>query len=211
MIKKLILITAFVGMYATTQAQEFVLGAKLGVTTTQVLGSDYKNFSTPDNYNGLLLGAYTRLSFVGFFVQPEILLRNLNFNITNKQNGANSTAKNNLTYVDVPVLFGKKILKLVRLSAGPNFQFLVNKDISISNASFVDPIKEGDFNNFVLGAQAGIGVDVWKLSFDLRYDFSLSKIGEAAKLVNTNANNTDFSSRASMLQFSVGYRFIKLP
>jgi hypothetical protein len=211
MIKKLILITAFVGMYATTQAQEFVLGAKLGVTTTQVLGSDYKNFSTPDNYNGLLLGAYTRLSFVGFFVQPEILLRNLNFNITNKQNGANSTAKNNLTYVDVPILFGKKLLKLVRLSAGPNFQFLVNKDISISNASFVDPIKEGDFNNFVLGAQAGIGVDVWKLSFDIRYDFSLSKIGEAAKLVNTNANNTDFSSRASMLQFSVGYRFIKLP
>lgn len=211
MIKKILLITAFVGMYATTQAQEFVLGAKLGVTTTQVLGSDYKNFSTPDNYNGLLLGAYTRLSFVGFFVQPEILLRNLNFNITNKQNGANSTAKNNLTYVDVPVLFGKKLLKLVRLSAGPNFQFLVNKDISISNASFVDPIKEGDFNNFVLGAQAGIGVDVWKLSFDIRYDFSLSKIGEAAKLVNTNVNNTDFSSRASMLQFSVGYRFIKLP
>lgn len=211
MIKKIILITAFVGMYATTQAQEFVLGAKLGVTTTQVLGSDYKNFSTPDNYNGLLLGAYTRLSFIGFFVQPEILLRNLNFNITNKQNGANSTAKNNLTYVDVPVLFGKKLLKLVRLSAGPNFQFLVNKDISISNASFVDPIKEGDFNNFVLGAQAGIGVDVWKLSFDVRYDFSLSKIGEVAKLVNTNANNTDFSSRASMLQFSVGYRFIKLP
>lgn len=211
MIKKILLITAFVGMYATTQAQEFVLGAKLGVTTTQVLGSDYKNFSTPDNYNGLLLGAYTRLSFVGFFVQPEILLRNLNFNINNKQNGANSTAKNNLTYVDVPVLFGKKLLKLVRLSAGPNFQFLVNKDISISNASVVDPIKEGDFNNFVLGAQAGIGVDVWKLSFDIRYDFSLSKIGEAAKLVNTNANNTDFSSRASMLQFSVGYRFIKLP
>lgn len=211
MIKKLILITAFVGVYAATQAQEFVLGAKLGVTTTQVLGSDYKNFSTPDNYNGLLLGAYTRLSFVGFFVQPEILLRNLNFNITNKQNGANSTAKNNLTYVDVPVLFGKKLLKLVRLSAGPNFQFLVNKDISISNASVIDPIKEGDFNNFVLGAQAGIGVDVWKLSFDIRYDFSLSKIGEVAKLVNTNANNTDFSSRASMLQFSVGYRFIKLP
>jgi Outer membrane protein beta-barrel domain len=211
MIKKIILITAFVGIYVAVQAQEFVLGAKLGLTTTQVLGSDYKNFSTPDNYNGLLLGAYARIGFIGFFVQPEVLLRNLNFNITNQKNGANSTVKNNLTYVDVPVLFGKKFLKLIRLSAGPNFQFLVNKEISINNASLIDPIKEGDFNNFVLGAQAGIGVDVWKLSFDIRYDFSLSKIGEAAKLVNTNANNIDFGSRASMVQFSVGYRFLKLP
>ncbi len=211
MLKRLTLMVTFTVIYFATQAQEFALGAKIGLTSTQVIGSDYKSFSSPDNYNGLLLGAYARIAFVGFFVQPELLLRNLDFKMSNLQNGANSSVTNNLTYVDVPVLFGKRLLKLVRLSAGPNFQFLVNKEMNVTNNSLIDPIKEGTFNAFVLGVQAGVGVDVWKLSFDIRYDFSLSKIGEVAKFLNANTSNTDFSSRASMFQFSIGYRFIKLP
>lgn len=205
---RITLILLFLVCFSAAKAQEFVLGAKAGLTSTQVIGSDFKSFSSPDNYNGFLVGAYARVGLVGFFIQPEVLFRNLNFSVTNKNN---SSASNNLSYVDVPVLFGKKFLKLLRVSAGPNFQFLVNKDITVSNASSaVDPIKEGDFKNFVLGAQAGVGVDVWKLSFDIRYDFSLTQIGAAAQLVNNN-NSVDFSTRASMFQFSVGYRFIKLP
>lgn len=205
---KITLLLLFLVFFSGLKAQEFVLGAKAGLTSTQVIGSDFKSFSSPDNYNGFLVGAYTRVGLVSFFIQPEILFRNLNFSVANNNN---SSASNNLSYIDVPVLFGKKFLKLVRVSAGPNFQFLVNKDITVSNASnAVDPIKGGDFKNFVLGAQAGLGVDIWKLSFDIRYDFSLTQIGEAAKLVNNN-NSVDFSTRASMFQFSIGYRFIKLP
>ncbi len=205
---KITLLLLFLVCFSGSKAQEFVLGVKAGLTSTQVIGSDFKSFSSPDNYNGFLVGAYTRVGLVSFFIQPEILFRNLNFSVANNNN---SSASNNLSYIDVPVLFGKKFLKLVRVSAGPNFQFLVNKDITVSNASSaVDTIKEGDFKNFVLGAQAGLGVDVWKLSFDVRYDFSLTQIGEAAKLVNNN-NSVDFSTRASMFQFSIGYRFIKLP
>ncbi len=205
---KITLLLLFLVCFSVSKAQEFALGAKVGLTSTQVIGSDFKSFSSPDNYNGFLLGAYTRIGLVSFFIQPEILFRNLNFSVANNNN---SSASNKLSYIDVPVLFGKKILKLVRVSAGPNFQFLVDKDVTISNASgTVDPLKEGDFKNFVLGAQAGLGVDVWKLSFDVRYDFSLTQIGAAAQLAN-NSNSVDFSTRASMLQFSIGYRFIKLP
>ena len=205
---KITLLLLFLVCFSAAKAQEFALGVKAGLTSTQVIGSDFKSFSSPDNYNGFLVGAYARVGLVSFYIQPEILFRNLNFSVTNNNN---SSASNNLSYIDVPVLFGKKFFKLVRVSVGPNFQFLVNKDITVSNASgAADPIKEGDFKNFVLGAQAGLGVDVWKLSFDMRYDFSLTQIGAAAQLVNNN-NSVDFSTRASMLQFSIGYRFIKLP
>jgi hypothetical protein len=139
------------------------------------------------------------------FVQPEISFRNLNFTVNSNGTTSPSSAATKLNYIDVPVLFGKKVLGVINVCAGPNFQFLVNQDLSANNAS---NLATGNYNNFVVGAQIGVGFDVWKLCFDARYDFSINSIGNAASAVNTQ--NVDFSSRASMLQFTVGYKFINL-
>ena len=106
-------------------------------------------------------------------------------------------------------MFGKKILNVINVSAGPNFQFLVNKDLT---ASDIKTLEKGNYNDFVLGVQLGAGAEIWKLCFDIRYDFSINSIGNVATIVNNvnNTQNIDFSSRASMLQFTVGYKFIDL-
>jgi hypothetical protein len=81
---------------------------------------------------------------------------------------------------------------------------LVNKELTANN---INTLEKGNYNDFVVGAQLGIGVEIWKLCFDARYDFSLNPIGNVAAVVN-NSQNVDFSSRSSMLQFTVGYKFI---
>jgi hypothetical protein len=184
--------------------QGFVLGAKAGLTNTQIIGADFKSFQIPSSSNGFLVGGFARISLIGFYIQPEISFRNLNFTVNSTGTTSAANTATMLNYVDVPVMFGKKILKFINVSAGPNFQFLVNKDLT---ASDINTLEKGNYNDFVLGAQLGVGVEIWKLCFDARYDFSINSIGNVAAVVN-NSQNVDFSSRASMLQLTVGYKFI---
>lgn len=202
---KNILVVAVLLFSLHLNAQTFQLGVKAGLTNTQIIGADFKNFEVPSSSNGFVVGAFSRIGIAGFFLQPELSFRNLNFTVNSNGTSSPSSAATKLNYIDVPVLFGKKVLGLVHVCAGPNFQFLVNQDLSTSNAA---NLTKGNYNNFVVGAQIGVGFDVWKLCFDARYDFSINTIGKAANAVNSQ--NIDFSSRASMLQFTVGYKFIKL-
>lgn len=202
---KKIFIVLIVLFALNAHSQTFQLGLKAGLTNTQIIGSDFKNFEIPSSSNGILIGAFSRIGFAGMFVQPEISFRNLNFTVNSNGTTSPSSAATKLNYIDVPILFGKKVLGVINVCAGPNFQFLVNQDLSANNAS---NLATGNYNNFVVGAQIGVGFDVWKLCFDARYDFSINSIGNAASAVNTQ--NVDFSSRASMLQFTVGYKFINL-
>ena len=201
--KILVILTALFALNA--HAQTLQLGIKAGLTNTQIIGADFKSFEIPSSTNGILIGAFSRIGFAGMFVQPEISFRNLNFTVNSNGTTSPSSAATKLNYIDVPVLFGKKLFGLVHVCAGPNFQFLVNQDLSTTNAA---DLAKGNYNNFVVGAQIGVGFDVWKLCFDARYDFSINSIGKAANAVNSQ--NIDFSSRASMLQFTVGYKFINL-
>jgi hypothetical protein len=202
---KKIFIVLIVLFALNVQAQTFQLGIKAGLTNTQIIGSDLKNFEVPSSSNGILIGAFSRIGFAGMFVQPEISFRNLNFSVNSNGTTSPSSAATKLNYIDVPILFGKKVLGVINVCAGPNFQFLVNQDLSANNAS---NLATGNYNDFVVGAQVGVGFDVWKLCIDARYDFSINSIGNAASAVNTQ--NVDFSFRASMLQFTVGYKFINL-
>lgn len=202
--KNLALIFALL-MVFNSNAQSFKLGVKAGITNTQIIGSDFKNFELPSSSNCFLIGAFSRIGFAGFFIQPEIDFRNLEFSVTNPGNTTNAQALTKLHYIDVPVLFGKKILKVMHVSAGPNFQFLVNQDLSATNTA---NLNIGNYNNFVVGAQVGVGFDIWKLCFDARYDFTINSIGSAASSIGTQ--NVDFSSRASMFQFTLGYKLINL-
>jgi hypothetical protein len=203
--KNLLLITLVI-FTIKVNGQGFVLGAKAGLTNTQIIGADYKSFQIPTSSNGFLIGGFARISLIGFYIQPEISFRNLNFTVNSTGTTSAASTATMLNYIDIPVMFGKKILNVINVSVGPSFQFLINKDLT---ASDINKLEKGNYNDFVVGAQLGVGVEIWKLCFDARYDFSLNPIGNVATVVNSS-QNADFSSRASMLQFTVGYKFIDL-
>lgn len=201
---KNLLLIATVLFTINANGQGFSFGLKAGLTNTQILGSDFKNFEIPSSSNGFLIGSFARISFVNFYFQPEVSFRNLNFTVNSNGTTSSSSAITKLNYIDFPIMFGQKIFKVVNISAGPNFQFLVNQDLSTSNSNVIG---KGNYNNFVLGAQVGLGAEIKKICLDIRYDFSVNSIGNAAVDVN-NTQNANLSSRASMLQFTVGYKFI---
>ena len=76
--------------------------------------------------------------------------------------------------IDIPVMVGYNILKLpifkLRGFAGPV-------------ASFVTKDLKSDFNTdkMMWNGKIGAGVDVWKVTFDIDYEFGLKKFGDGVK------------------------------
>lgn len=196
--KKVIVFGVLLCLAGSIHAQKFVLGLKAGVNRGS-MSTKFSGFSEEANY-GFVAGVYSRFGILGFFAQPEFQFNQRRGTLT----GNNSEANQTLSYIDVPLLVGKKFLKITRFYAGPNLQFLMNA----SQSGINDPnFNKSNFNNFAVGGILGCGVDILKVSVDLRYDFSITNLG---KEITVGGNKFDYSTRAGMWQLTVGYKLLDL-
>ena len=105
--------------------------------------------------------------------------------------------------IDVPVLFGKKILGIGNVFVGPSFQYILSSDFELNDLS------EVSVDNFSLGFQLGGGLELGRLGLDVRWERGFSKI-ESVFLDNTINNNFNFDKRVSQIIFGVSYKLNKI-
>jgi len=122
--------------------------------------------------------------------------------VTDLINAPNVDMVKNQTFkkIDLPVMAGVKFGP-VRVGLGPVGSYMIQSE------SFLDDLQddmEGEFNKVAFGYQAGIGVDVWKLAVDLRYEGNLSKLGDGVTIGNYTAG---FDTRNPQFLLSVGLFF----
>ncbi len=182
------------------KAQDLSLGLRAGFSRNSV-SQDFIAYSSKDAMTGMTLGGYAKIKVLGFFIMPEV-------NYNQRGNEIKDFGTSTIHNIDVPVLFGKQFFKVIRVNGGPNFQFqLANTQTQVSNY-----INQSKFNDFVLGLQLGVGLDVWKLSLDARYDMNLSEAGKVVYMDKlTQQVVQQYSSRANMFVFTLGYRLFQLP
>ncbi len=189
--KKLFLLAVLSIFLLNINAQDkFELGLKTGFNTTK-LKLDYgqsldKDLAKDEAKNGFLFGAYARLKLFGdVSFQPEIYY-------AKKQAGLEYDGQNlggDIKTWDVPLLVNLQLidLKVARIYgvAGPVASFISKDDLNelkTSNWTF----------------QAGGGVAVWKLSFDVRYEWGLKDVSDLKTF--------DIGQKTNVLTFSLGYR-----
>ncbi|MDP1727111.1 MAG: outer membrane beta-barrel protein [Bacteroidota bacterium] len=205
--KKLLTSIAFLSIVFYANAQELEFGIKAGINTGKGSVSEIKSWSNdPQTFNSLNGGVYGRLKvmLVGLYVQPEVVLNSRSgvYKFSDATNGSISfEATNKALYVDVPVLLGLKMLKLFRVYAGPNFQFLVNQETTFSNISGgVLPTKK-DLNKQNTGVQIGVGLDLWKLRLDGKWDWNPGSMGNFMEY-----NNNAPTLKNSMFTVQLGFK-----
>jgi hypothetical protein len=199
--KKLLSICVLViGVYAA-QAQTLDFGLKAGLNFSELSNNIPAQFNATNAATGFVAGAYGRVGILGFFTQPELLYSQRKGAYTSNVDG--SAVINTLSYLDVPVLFGYKLL-FARVNIGPSFQFLMNANQEASDAAKDPNFSKDNFNKSVVGYQAGFGVDLSRLSVDLRYDGGLNSLGK--EIVTSTGMKIDYSTRASMWQLTVGFK-----
>jgi hypothetical protein len=112
-------------------------------------------------------------------VQPELLFTQTSGNFRIKlpsfptQSPIEYEAKFNR--LDVPVMAGFRVLRVIRVMAGPVASF--NIDSSLKDAS--NTVQEIDFKKATLGYQAGLGLDLGNLSIEGKYEGGLSNFTES--------------------------------
>jgi hypothetical protein len=111
--------------------------------------------------------------------------------------GVSEVLKVNFSRIDIPLLVGVK-LGPARINAGPVGSYVIKETTDLSAI-------EPDFTLFTKsmtwGFQAGIGIDVSKISLDARYEGSLSKLGES---FNVGGSEFALDARPSQWVISLG-------
>ena len=196
--KRVLLILSFSFLVLTSYSQDFYFGPKVGATFSN-LAVDGTDVTKGDGKPGLLGGAFLRLNFGGFFIQPEAYISTNGGGFNIEDGTVDSTTNYRFTRFDIPLLAGKYIGDVFRVSAGPVFSR------TISVWSITDDVLtrvSDDFKDSSIGLQIGAGVDLGQFSLDLRYEVGLSDYNP-----EINIAGRDFSTdqRTNMWMLTVGY------
>lgn len=207
--KKYIILAAAIFAFQFSQAQLLSYGLRAGVSSSglQVKESfavtgGAVNYKDGDKVLGWHVGLLARVKLSSFYVQPELLFVNSGGNIIVSGTGYALPEKGTIKFsnLSIPIMAGLKLGKIFRINAGPSFDINLSRKIS-------DNLKDLNqkYNSATIGYQAGIGFDISKLAIDLKYEGSLSKLGNQVTIPGAGTFNTDM--RSSQLIASVGILF----
>ena len=209
--KRFIISTIVYLCLISTNFGQFELGVKAGVSSFDLASdgiifkdgnSDYKlNFSNAEY--GVHFGVYSRISFLGLYVEPAVLFNSntINFDLEElSENGPLNTLKSE-TYrnVDIPLLVGTKF-GFLRLQAGPVAHFYLDSTSDLFSFSGY----KHNFKSATYGGQIGLGVDIWKFRLDMLYETNLSKFGEHIEI---DGEQFAFDDGADRVMVTLGVRF----
>jgi hypothetical protein len=196
------------------------IGVKGGLNISGLaLSSDGKlSGAKYNNLMGFHGGAYALLRFSKLGIQPEILFSKQGQNYTTPNY---SNLRTDLNYINVPVMIKYYLGSVVNLQAGPQIGFLVSAkgDLIqiISGGQLGQAVLNQDLKPYLnstdLSFAFGAGLDLpFGLNMNLRYNLGLSNINKykgGSGSTDTPSFSTAYT-RNQVLQFSVGYRFLKL-
>lgn len=204
--KRLILLTCFaVAMVYTAQSQ-IKFGFRAAVTSStmeadRIETANYSLETVKDAKIGFQAGIISQIQIRTFFIQPELLLATSGgvVRVRDLNNNTVQLKDQKFTKVDIPVLLGGK-WGPVRLGVGPVASMV------IKSKSELNDIEEFDdkFRKATFGYQAGVGLDIWKLAFDVKYEGNLSRLGEEVEIAGEDVS---FDRRGSQWVFGVALFF----
>lgn len=114
---------------------------------------------------GFHVGAHAQYNFTKIYIRPELVFTKTKSTYSHI---FSTSSEFKVSTLEIPVLVGFKIIKPISFYVGPTFQYiLVNKFSSDFDLDLE--------NNLVLGLNMGIGIQLQKLGFDLRYSPGLSE------------------------------------
>jgi hypothetical protein len=198
--KKLTVLLLAVLVSGSLFAQMPNFGIKVAATASSINTSDLAANYNSDNLLGYQLGAFLRINSGKMYLQPEVVYNHRSTQLAGFSGGSLDF---NIGTIDVPVLLGFKLLdgKVFNLRAflGPEASFATSKDYTYTGGlKESDPISLSDFNDLTWYAQAGVGVDLLFLTFDIRYE----------KGLNDLYSGSDFNFKNNVWVFSLGLKFM---
>lgn len=165
---KKLLTLLFLAAGLTTYAQsDSGFGIKGGLnfgSTGDFQNEIANNVENPDDKIGYHLGVFAKADLGIIYLRPELIYTQLNSEY--------SIGDLEVKKIDLPILVGIDVIGPLHVFAGPSLQYIVDTDFETNNVNF----DLGDAqDDFTVGLQVGVGVNIGNLGLDLRYERGLSE------------------------------------
>ena len=144
---------------------------------------------------GYHFGFWGKLDFPKVYLRPELV-----YSKTKSSYDVDGDSQDyDISKLDLPVLFGVKIVGPLHVFAGPAFQYILNNDLGDLE---VEDVK----NDFSLGLNAGVGVNLGSLGLDVRYERGFSE--NEARFIGNNITDIEgrVDSRPSQIIFALSVK-----
>lgn len=159
--------------------------------TSEIIASEGSDNS------GFNIGVFAKVDLGLFYIRPELLYTQ--FKTTYTADGASADYKE--SKIDLPVLVGMRIIGPLKLFVGPDFQFILNNDL--------DGFQFGDIeNDFTVGGNIGLAVDLGRFGVDLRYErgFTDNEVSFISRNI-TEIPEARVDARSDQMILNLSYRF----
>ena len=203
------------GLFAAAIANAQVrLGLRAGLSTTDLQvdpltisapnGLDYLELAVNEAHFGIH-GGLVLQARIGkrFLLQPEVLFNSSRVDFKAKELGMPGATGDIFTekyqYLDIPFLLGFRFGPF-RLQAGPEAHIFLN-----SSSDLFDFEGYGQrFRSASYGWIGGLGLDIWNIMLDVRYEGNFSSFGDHIRF---NGQDYAFDTSPARWLFSLGILF----
>ena len=182
----LVVVVALIGTTAFSQSGSG-FGIKAGLSYNKngdligTVGDAGQNIvEGADGKTGFHVGVFGKLAFPKVYIRPELVYTKTksSYNVNGDSNDYD------VSKLDLPVLVGIKVVGPLHVFAGPAFQYTLDNDLG-------DLVVDDVENDFTVGLNAGVGVNLGRLGLDVRYERGFSE--NEANFIGNNV--TDISGR----------------
>ena len=216
--KRLLLIICIMFSITLNAQSDFYFGPKVGYK---------RNINVKDNTSSTIvhykdisditLGAYGRLMFDNFIIQPELMYNYIAIE-TFQCTGPVTISKNH-SFI-LPIYFGYQFINRdnfnMRANLGPIVHFNFDKCVELMGRepdydSNVDRsiMRQYDYNFANLGAAFNIGADIYRFTVDISYSLGLTNVFYSRAILMSRGANSQGHRGLNTFTFTVGYRFGK--
>ncbi|MFS4418690.1 outer membrane beta-barrel protein [Maribacter sp. 2307ULW6-5] len=150
-------------------------------------------FRAPDRNVGYHVGVFGKLGN-RLYIRPELVY-------TSTTSGYDE-GDLKINKLDLPVLFGAKIIGPLNIFVGPSFQYLLNTEFADVDIDEVE-------NDVTVGLNLGAGVNLGKFGVDVRYErgFSENEITFLNNNLPSINTNDRVDTRPDQVILSLSYKF----
>lgn len=146
------------------------------------------NAKSPDRNVGYHFGLFGKIG-KKLYLRPEVVFS------STKSDYDNNSFK--MQKIDAPILVGLKVLGPLSVFAGPSFQYILDSEFEGVSINDIE-------DDFSVGLNFGIGLNLKKVGVDLRYERGFSN-NEATFLNNNNIDTSRLDTRPDQLILSLSF------
>ena len=144
---------------------------------------------------GYHFGFWGKLDFPKIYLRPELV-----YSKTKSSYDIDGDSQDyDVSKLDMPVLVGYKLIGPLHIFAGPAFQYTLKNDLEGLTVEDVE-------NDFTVGLNAGVGVNLGNLGLDVRYERGFSE--NEAEIIGDNITDVSgrVDSRPSQIIFALSLK-----